>query len=294
MDSACEMDGYVNKIKLIGAAIDACASTRGSADTPDVLNANIELKAMGLGFDEIYRYTDGGRDIAKLEEYFTTLANSTKSALSNGDFPIIVGGDHSCAIGSWSGIAHALHSQQKTLGLIWIDAHMDAHTPDTSKSGNIHGMPVASLLGLGYKELITILDRNPKLKPENIILIGIRSFEAEEEKLLQRLGVQIYYNFDVNKYGLQQVFHEAWTKLVNSVDKVGLSIDLDGFDPVYAPGVGTLEPDGVDFIHSIEEISKLTLDKLVAVEITEGNNHFDPSGKTMQCIVDIIKTVAKL
>jgi arginase len=278
--------------KLIGAAIDACAGSRGSADTPDRLV--IALKDIGLAFSEVFRYTGSRHELAKLGPYFTQLAISTKAALQNSQFPIVVGGDHSCAIGSWSGIAHALAQKGERLGLIWLDAHMDAHTPATTITGNIHGMPVASLLGYGYTELTSILQDNPKLNPKDIILIGIRSFEDEEAKLLAQLGVKVYYNYEIKQQGFKQIFHQAWAKLAQSVDKIGLSIDLDGFDPEFTPGVGTPEPDGINFNHCLKELAQLNLTKLVGVEITEGNDHFDPSGKTMQCIVDIINTIIKL
>lgn len=283
----------LSKIKLIGAAIDACASTRGSADTPDILNAKW-LPALRLKFDQILRYTDGRNDVIKLERYLTNLAISCKHAVINSEFPIVVGGDHSSAIGTWSGIVDAYALQQQSIGLIWLDAHMDAHSPETTVSGNIHGMPVAALLGEGHASLTSILGAYPKIKPENIILIGIRSFEIEEEQRLQRLGVKIYYIDEVASRGFGAVFQEAWGKLIASVDKIGLSIDLDGFDPEFVPGVGTLEPNGINLPNCITELDKLVIAQLAGLEITEGNHHFDISGKTMQCIVDIIQSIIKV
>lgn len=282
-----------SKIKLIGAAIDACASTRGSADTPDILNKKW-LPALNLQFDQILHYTDGRNDIVKLETYFTDLAISCKQAVVNGEFPIVIGGDHSSAIGTWSGIVDAYPSHQQNIGLIWLDAHMDAHSPETTITGNIHGMPVATLLGEGHASLTSILGAYPKIKPENVILIGIRSFEIEEEQRLQRLGVKVYYTDEVGSRGFGAVFQEAWSKLAASVDKIGLSIDLDGFDPEFAPGVGTLEPNGINFPDCIIELDKLDINQLAGLEITEGNDHFDASGKTMQCILDIIQSIIKV
>lgn len=282
-----------SSIRLIGAAIDACAGTRGSADTPDRLSKGL-LKPLGIEFNEIYRYTDGRLDIDKLETFFTKLALSTKLAVNNSQFPIVVGGDHSCAIGTWSGIADALKGKNQTTGMIWMDAHMDAHTPDDTITGNIHGMPLATLMGEGYNELVNILGKYTKIKPENTVLIGIRSYEDTEKERLERLGVKVYYTEEVNQRGFDQVFQEAWSKLAGSVDKIGLSIDLDGFDPVYAPGVGTAEPNGINFPDCIATLSRLDKAKLSGLEITEGNDHFDPSGKTMQCVIDLIREVTKI
>jgi arginase len=279
-----------HRIKLIGAAIDACAGTKGAADTPDRLARNGWLKPLNLEFEKIIYYAGERNNIPKLESYFTDLAKTTRDTVAENKFPIVVGGDHSCAIGTWSGIASALKNQ--TLGLIWLDAHMDAHTPEDSMSGNIHGMPVATLMGEGYPELINILGAYPKLSPQNIILIGIRSYEDAEKERLERLGVKIYYTEEVNRRGFIHVFQEAWAELGKKVDKIGLSIDLDGFDPKFAPGVGTAEPDGIDYPDCITALSNIDKSMLCGLEITEGNDHFDPSGKTMQCIVDLIQLVS--
>ncbi len=281
-----------NRTKIIGAAIDACAGTSGAADTPECLNVKWFPEA-GLKFDQILRYSGTRHDFNKLSAYFTSLADASAESVRENRFPIIIGGDHSCAIGTWSGISSAYVHKQQTIGLIWCDAHMDAHTLEDSSSGNIHGMPVAVLLGEGTPEFTKIFCDYPKIKPENIILIGIRSFEVDEKKRLQRLGVKIYYAEEVNNRGFNTIFNEAWNKLSVSVDKIGLSLDLDGFDPVFAPGVGTPVTNGINFIDCCKELEKLDLSKIAGLEITEGNDYFDPSGKTMQCIVEIIKKVTK-
>lgn len=277
-------------MKIVGAAIDACAGTVGAADTPDRLQNNQFLKA-GLKFDNILRYSGTRDDIDKLANYFTNLATLTKNSIVENRFPIVVGGDHSCAIGTWSGICSAYLDDGQDIGLIWLDAHMDAHTFEDSHSKNIHGMPVAVLLGEGESKFTQILKHQPKIKPENIILIGIRSYEAEEEMRLQRLGVKVYYTEEVNSRGFSAVFNEAWNNLCKKVDKVGLSIDLDGFDPKFAPGVGTPEENGINFTHCSAELAKVEINRLAGLEITEGNDYFDASGATMQCIVEIIQKI---
>lgn len=281
-------------LKMYGASIDACAGTRGASDTPDRLVVNKWLEPLSLNFDKIFYYKDGRHDLSKLEAYFTEIAIATKHAVLKNEFPIVIGGDHSCAIGTWSGVAAGLCDQSKSMGLIWIDAHMDAHTPEDTISGNIHGMPVATLLGEGYSDLVNIFGDYTRIRAENTVLIGIRSYEETEKKRLERLGVKIYYTEEVNRRGFVHVFQEAWEKLSASVDKIGLSIDLDGFDPQFAPGVGTAEPDGIDFPDCMIALSKIDKARLSGLEITEGNDHFDPSGKTMQCIVDILREVTKV
>ena len=282
----------INKVKLIGASIDACAGTKGTGDTPDMLTRGGWLKPLDLAFEKIVYYNGDRHDIPKLAHFFTDLAIATKEAILNEQLPIIIGGDHSCAIGSWSGIATGL--ENKTYGLIWLDAHLDAHTPEDSESGNIHGMPVATLMGEGYPEFINILTKNPKLNPKNIIFIGIRSYEASEKERIERLGIKVYYTEEVSERGFIEVFDEAWNDLSPRVDKIGLSIDLDGFDPEFAPGVGTPVHDGINFDDCIKALSKIDNTKLTGLEITECNDHFDPSGKTTKCLIDLIKTVLKL
>ncbi|MFN8770686.1 MAG: arginase [Neisseriaceae bacterium] len=277
------------KISLIGAAIDACANKRGAATTPDHIKNNIQQ--LGLSFENIFDYHDDGHNLKKLENFFTQIANKTKMVLQENEFPIVIGGDHSCAIGTWSGITDHLKDINQNLGIIWIDAHMDAHTPESSITKNIHGMPVATLLGYGHKEFVNILNSSPKIRPENIVLLGVRSFEEAEVYLLQKLGVQVYYSHEINKEGFQNIFANVWNKLSKKVDKVGFSIDLDGFDPKFAPGVSTSEPDGINFDEFVSSLSQIDFDKIIGMEIAEGNPIFDPAGITMKCITDIIATV---
>ncbi len=273
-------------VKLIGAAIDRCAGISGAADTPEMLNKMLDHD---LQINQILSYTDGRNNISSLKDYYTDLANVVEETLNEQKFPLIIGGDHSCAIGTWSGVAKFLAQNSQTLGLIWIDAHMDSHTPDTSHSGNIHGMPLATLFGFGFDEFVNILDLSPKLKPQNVALIGIRSYEPEEALLLDKLGVKIYYNYDVSRLGIDKVFNEAWQDLSAKVDKIGLSIDVDGFDPQFTPGVGTIVTDGIDFNQFIDAYNKIDANKLVAVEIAETNPILDEQNKTLICVADIVK-----
>lgn len=279
-------------IKLIGAAIDKCAGISGAADVPEMLN--LLLKSSDLQIGQIITYSQMRNNIPLLKDYFTDLAVAVKDSLVNKEFPMVIGGDHSCAIGTWSGVSGFLSENNQTLGLIWIDAHMDAHTPETSHSGNIHGMPLATLFGFGFDEFTHIINSFPKLKPENVVLIGIRSYEPEEASLLDKLGVKIYYNYDVSRFGISKVFNDAWQDLAAKVDKIGLSIDVDGFDPEFTPGVGTLVTDGINFNEFMGAYTKIDATKLLAVEITEANPVLDVQNKTLICVADIVRTTQLL
>lgn len=203
----------------------------------------------------------------------------------------VIGGDHSCGIATWSAVAHA-NRQQGDIGMIWIDAHMDSHTPDTSLTKNIHGMPFAHLLGYGIPSLCQIFDNEPKLKPENVCLIGIRSYEANEAEFLARLGVKIYFMAEVQQRGLEKVMLEACQQVTASTCGFGISIDLDAIDPWDAPGVGYRESGGLNgqaLIHGLQTIPK---QQLLALELAEYNPIRDEeNGKTARLLVDIMQAV---
>jgi len=212
-----------------------------------------------------------------------TLSHDTKQSILNHHFFITIGGDHSCAMGSWSG---ALNAVDGDLGLIWFDAHMDSHTFETTPSNNIHGMPLAVLLGYGDPALTALSSK--KLKPKNVALIGVRSYERGEQQLLEKLGVKIFYMADIKKLGMQTVIKNALEIVSKNTVNFGISIDLDGFDPEDAPGVGTREENGVnvkDFLAQFEKIAKHP--KLIGMDIVEFNPGLDENCQTEQLAVTL-------
>lgn len=206
---------------------------------------------------------------------------------------VVLGGDHSCAIGTWSGVAAALAKQQESeLGLIWIDAHMDSHTFETTSTGNIHGMPLAALLGYGDPALTQIGMPRPKIDPKRLVLIGIRSFEAEEEKLLQRLGVRIYNMEAIAKRGLDRIFAEAIAYIKENSLKFGVSLDVDAIDPFDAPGVGVPEANGISGETLCEVLTQLRQEtSLIGVEVVEYNPYHDKDHKTERLIKEILLSI---
>ena len=203
----------------------------------------------------------------------------------------VIGGDHSCAIGTWSGVVNA-YRQQGDIGLIWVDAHMDSHTSETSHSQNIHGMPLAHLLGAGFESLHALLDATPKLKSENICLIGIRSYQEGERQFLGNLGVKIIFMDEVLEKGFNTVFAEALAHVSRTTIGVGLSIDLDAIDPQDAPGVGYREANGIRAAELLSTLANLsTAIPLLGLEIAEYNPLRDEKQKTAKLIVEIIRAV---
>jgi len=174
-------------------------------------------------------------------EFARHLSSTVMKTVMNDQFPIVLGGDHSIAIGTWSGVAQGLnwHKPKSNLGLIWIDAHMDSHTPQTSPSQAIHGMPLAVLLGHGDPSLTHIGGSQPKISPQNLVLMGVRSYEVGEEAFLASQGVRVMLMSEIQERGFQACFREAIAVVTRDTAGFGLSIDLDAFDPIEAPGVTT-------------------------------------------------------
>lgn len=208
------------------------------------------------------------------------LHNHTMQVCLQGDRPIVLGGDHSCAIGTWSGV-HEAYRETGPIGLIWVDAHMDSHTPETSMSGAIHGMPLACLLGHGDARLTRLNGPSrASLTPHNVSLIGVRSFEPDEARLLNDLGVHVYTMDTVHQRGLQSVYREALLHALDGTVGYGISIDLDAIDPTHAPGVGTPEAGGLNAEVLSQCLRETERDKLLAMEIVEYNPHYDERDKT--------------
>ena len=209
------------------------------------------------------------------------LARYAGAAVARGHMPLVLGGDHSCAIGTWKGIAQAVPGP---LGLIWIDAHMDAHTPETTESGRLHGMPLACVLGYGEASLTSIAG-GACVAPQHLCLVGIRSFEKGEAELLRRLGVRVYAMREVNERGLDVVLHEARALVATGTAGYGISIDLDAIDPVEAPGVGSPVRGGLKAAELVQALAQLAGDAaLRGLEIVEYNPHLDRGAQTIALV----------
>jgi arginase len=229
------------------------------------------------------------RDVlARVAELDQRLALLISAKLEERVLPVVVGGDHACAVGTWSGVRTALPPHEE-LGLIWIDAHMDSHVPATSPSGALHGMPLACLLGEGPASLTELAGPSPKLRPGNVSLVGVRSFESGERALLESLGVRIFYMNEVRTRGFAAVWSEAVEHVTQGTAGYGVTIDLDAVDPGDAPGVGTPECEGIagdDLIHAVRELHDDP--KLLAVEIAEYNPYEDRERLTLRLLRRLI------
>jgi arginase len=216
-----------------------------------------------------------------------------EAVLQAGNFPLVVGGDHSCAIGTWSGVHRAL-AGRGPLGLIWIDAHMDSHTFATTPSGQIHGMPLACLLGYGEAALTGIDGAEVKLRPEHVCLIGVRSYEADEAALLHRLGVRVFDMNEIRRRGLAEVFDAALAIVRHGTAGFGVSVDLDALDPDEEPGVGTPVPGGLHRAELAAALSRLRGDPaFVAMEIVEYNPRRDRGHATADAAGALVDAISR-
>ncbi len=279
---------------LIGYASGLGARDAGCAEGPAALAAlmgedHAQARWRAILFPEP-RPRDATREVARLG---ARLAEEVAASLAEGVFPIVVGGDHTCALGTWSGAWRAL-SGEGPLGLLWIDAHLDAHTPETSPSGALHGMPLACLLGYGNPALTGCGGPGPKLDPARVCLVGARSFEPEEAALLLRLGVRVFGMAEVRRRGLDEVLDEAASICARGSAGFGLSVDLDAFEPEEAPGVGTPAPGGLRAEEAVRALFRIADDaRLFVLEVAELNPRLDPHGRTVRLAQRLIAAVVE-
>ncbi|MGR0115952.1 arginase [Ralstonia pseudosolanacearum] len=292
-------------IDLIGAAIGCGARDDGCKDGPRaLLQAGAQQRLQtpdthgGLVHGIELATPAGHSRAARLAAlpgvagFSRALADATAHSVHEGHVPVVIGGDHSCAIGTWSGVASALRPAGP-LGLIWIDAHLDSHTPQSSDSGAIHGMPLAALLGHGARELTQVRDTHPKLLPQHVVVIGARSYEPAERALIDQLGVRVIDAAEVARSGLRAVMAEAIRIAAADTAAFGVTVDLDAFDPVVAPGVGSPEPGGLtgqDMTQALAACARHA--RFAAFELVEYNPRHDKGGITARLALDLLGAVA--
>lgn len=283
-------------ISLIGAAIGCGAQKAQTEQGPAYLQKwglaeHLQQQGLEANWTTIVTTTLKKNPLLCVQDLNQQLAKTVTQACQAGQIPVTIGGDHSMAIGTWAGVTAGL-LKQKALGLIWVDAHMDAHTFETTPSNAIHGMPVAVLLGAGDPSLVNLHQPGAKIKPDHIVMIGIRSFETGEADFLRTQGVRIFYMEEVKERGFDVVFREALEIVTQATNTFGLTIDLDAFDPLDAPGVGSPEGYG---LRAQEVLPSLHLagkhPQFCALEIAEYNPAFDENNQTAQLVEDIMKGV---
>src|SRR5258706_13287984 len=291
------------KAKESGVPMDVGAGRRGVDMGPSAIRiAGLNQAIALLG----YEVTDAGnvhvhppeavkemnpraRYLSQIAAAAEELAVMTEAALDEGSLPVVLGGDHSIAIGSVAGLASYYRKRSKRVGVIWLDAHADSNTPETSPSGNIHGMPLAALLGRGARELTHVAGFAPKVLPENTAIIGARSIDPGERELLRSLGIRVFTMSELDERGLPDVIAEAVE--IASLNTAGLHVtmDMDFIDPFYAPGVGTPERGAATYRKGHFAMEKIAdSGRGLSVELTEVNPVFDTAIQTAHLAVELI------
>ena len=282
-------------VRIIGIPLDLGQALRGVNMGPSAVRyAGLADRLRQIG----YRVTDNGNiDIPIRETLIETGEKNVLSAIieaseriyaaarvavEEGSLPIFLGGDHSIAIGSIGGVTH-----NETCGVIWIDAHGDYNDPEISESGNIHGMPLSILMGKGCTELINTGRPGAKLTPENVVLIGVRDLDIKERKVLRESGIKVYTMRDIDEQGMNKVIKSALERL-SLVDRIHVSLDVDGIDPRFAPGVGTPVPGGLTYREAhllMETIADSK--KLSSMDIVEINPMLDRNNETARLAIEL-------
>ncbi|HUR70162.1 MAG TPA: arginase [Candidatus Thermoplasmatota archaeon] len=286
-------------VKIIGAPMDLGASRRGTDMGPSAMRVarlGPRLEKLGHHVEDlgnIYSPTVETKtakhtSLLYAEEIIRvceTLARKVEKIVQAGDFPLVMGGDHSIAMGTVGGIARG--NQGKT-GVIWVDAHSDFNTTDSSPTGNIHGMPLASLCGIGDPKLTNIGEVNPKVNPQNVVIVGLRDVDPEEAQLLKKAGVTTFTMREIDERGMRRVMEDALDIACNGVSHLHVSFDADSMDPDEAPGVGTPVPGGLTYREAhlaMEMLAEIPFFK--SLEIVELNPLMDERNVTGELMVGL-------
>lgn len=289
-------------VRLIGVPLDLGASRRGVDMGPSALRiANLTASLERLGCTvhdmgnlavpqrESVRRPGGETELEAITVVCRELAARTAQVIRDGEFPVVLGGDHSLSAGSVAGAATAMAEGGQRLGVIWLDAHGDINTPESSLSGNVHGMPVAHLLGLGDAAMASIATPAPALHAQDIVYVGLRDVDLAEREEIRRLGIRAYTMRDVDERGLTTILHEAMAHASAHTGGLYLSCDADWIDPSEAPGVGTPVPGGATYreAHLAMELLADT-GLLVGMDLVEINPVLDRENRTAELAVELI------
>ncbi len=289
------------RVRLLGVPMDLGSARRGTDMGPSAIRAaGLEAKLEALGHEvtdagnvfshepETRKVRDEGARFAhEIARTCQTLARRVEDAVSKERFPLILGGDHAIAIGTGAGVHAAGHE----IGLLWIDAHSDFNTPETSPSGNVHGMPVSALTGRGDALLVGIGEAAAKVKEENIAMVGVRSVDRKERQAIEDAGITVFTMRDIDELGMRGVMTQALEIVTDGTDWLHVSLDMDVVDPEHAPGVGTPVKGGTTYreTHLAMEMIADT-EAMGSMEIVEVNPILDEHNKTAELAVELAQS----
>jgi len=295
----------MRSITVIGVPLDLGSGRRGVDMGPSALRvADLHKKLSSLGYSVadvgdvpviIAETTHYGSPKAKflgqILQACQRLAELVEAALDRNHLPIVLGGDHSMAMGTLAGVSKVFQRQQQSIGLIWFDAHADFNTPESSPSGNVHGMPLAAAVGIGPPELTELSGFSPSVKPQNAVLVGVRDIDIPEKELLASSAVRVFTMRDIDERGMRSVVEEAIRIATHHTAGLAVSWDMDFLDPSLAPGVGTPVKGGASYreAHLAMEMIADT-NKLLSLELVEVNPVLDHMNTTAILGVELIQS----
>lgn len=276
--------------KLIGLPMHFGADSLGLTFGVDELKRILGLenkdtidKILVVNGNENFEYKDI-KYINSIAHNCTVLAQKVNEVVKSGHIPVTIGGDHSISMGSISGVA-----REKTVGVMWVDAHADSNTPETTITGNIHGMPLAAMQGHGHEDLVNLFYPGTKINSQHVVIFGARSLDYREKLFCERIGTKIFYYEDIIANGFEASFAEALTYLTTRVDEIHLSLDLDVIDPAILPGVSIPVERGLTPAQ-VETIVDHFLDHhlLSSMDIVEYNPVFDEGHVTRDFVLKLL------
>lgn len=291
-------------LALIGAPTDVGAGHRGASMGPEALRvAGLAeaLRERGLVVADRGNLTgphnpweppvDGYRHLPQVVAWNHEVMQAVDAELEAGNFPVLLGGDHCLGLGSITAVARWCRRVGKTLRVIWLDAHADFNTSDVTPSGNVHGMPVACLCGLGPKELTHLGGSSPAIAPWMVRQVGIRSVDAGEKRLVKEYGLDIYDMRYIDEIGIKRAMEEALSG-IEADTHVHVSFDVDFLDPGIAPGVGTTVPGGPNY-REAQLVMEMLADtgRVGSLDIVELNPAFDERNRTATLVVDLVESL---
>ena len=291
------------RVRIIGVPMDLGQSRRGVDMGPSALRGaglQASIKKLGLQVEDIGNLSVkqpeempvGEKRAKYLQEIAETcgdVAAAAEKSLIEGFLPLVLGGDHSIAAGVAAGVANYFRKEKKQIGYLWLDAHGDMNTPESSPSGNVHGMPLAAIMGYGAPELVDLLGFKPKAEPGNIVIVGARDLDAQERKIVKRSGIHVFTMRDIDERGMREVMADALKYAMDDTAGIAVSLDMDFVDPADAPGVGTPVRGGVTYREAHLAMEMIAdSEAMASMEIVEINPVIDEHNRTALLGVEVI------
>lgn len=301
--------GRGKKIGILGVPLGFGAGKRGSSlGTRTIRQTKVRGQKLTDHITELgYEVTDFGdlelprpveasnenpKFLTEMTQSVDKIIPAVKKILENKQLPVILGGDHSIALPTFSGVQSYFHERGGEVGLIWFDAHADMNTPETSPSGNLHGMPLAHLLGYGLPQFVNLEGFAPKLNPKYIAHIGARDLDIGEKRLIRELGINCWTMHEIDRYGMNYCIEQALEVVSQAPSGFSVTFDVDSLDPIDAPGSGTLVRGGFSYREAHLALERIAeTDKMKSFEIVEVNPMLDTHNRTSELAVELILSV---